>query len=129
MPTKGRCLCRIRLVPAEAFGFFLMPHIISQFIGRHLPSKRLSLCGGDRALFDLLVKISLERGLRLRAEVVALLLRAEPLLRALSRTRHRLLRARDSTLHRDRHARLPEVRRDAPLLGLREDRERVCVCS
>ena len=72
---------------------------------------------------------TLEGGGGLLAEGVALLLRAKPLLRPLARTRHRLLRPGDRPLHRDRHARLPEVRRDAPLLGLRKDRERVCVCS
>ena len=90
---------------------------------------RLSFGRGDHPLLDLLVEVVSERSRRLRAEVVALLLRAEALLRALARTRHRLFRARDSPLHRDRHARLPEVRRDAPPLGLREDRERIGVCG
>ena len=88
-------------------------------------SERLSFGGGYHALFDLLVEIALERGLGLRAEGLALLLRAEPLLRPLARTRHRLLRPGDRPLHGNRHARLTEVRRDAPPLRFGENRERV----
>ena len=49
----------------------------------------LSLGGRDHAFLDLLVEVVLERGFGLRAEVVALLLRAEALLRAPARTRCR----------------------------------------
>jgi len=98
----------------------------------------LSFGRGYHALFDLLVEVALERGLRLRAEGVALLLRAEPLLRPLARTRHRLLRPGNRPLHGHRHpqqADLPaaleedEVRRDAPPLRFGEDRERIGVCG
>jgi len=95
-----------------------------------LPSERLSLGGGDHALFDLLVEVALERGRGLLAEDITLLLRAKPLLRPLARARHRLLRPGDRPLHGNRHAQLvnlsaalakDEVRRDAPLLRFGED--------
>ena len=88
-------------------------------------AERLSFGWGDRPLFDLLVEVVSERGLGLLAERLALLLRAEPLLRPLARTRHRLLRAGDRPLHGNRHARLAKVRRDATPLGFGEDGKRV----
>ena len=65
-------------------------------------AKRLSFGWGDHPFFDLLVEVVSERGLGLLAEGVALLLRAEPLLRALARTRHCLLRPSDRPLHGNR---------------------------
>ncbi len=97
-------------------------------------AERLSFGRGDHPFFDLLVEVVSERGLGLLAEGVALLLRAEPLLRALARTGDRLLCSGDCPLHGHRNAQQVNLssalakekfRRDPSLLRFRKDAQRI----
>ena len=85
----------------------------------------LALGGSYRARFDLFVEIGTERGGGFRTEGLALLFRAEPLLRPLARTGHRLLRPVDRPLHLHGESGFAEIRRDAPLLRFGKDGKRI----